>query len=285
MHFSAEKIIPAIKAALDEDIGAGDVTTDSTIPETLLLDGTLTAKESGVIAGLEVARQVFKMIDSRVVFNSKIEDGTQVTKGTPIANISGPGRAILKGERTALNFLQRMSGIATLTNRFVDAVKGTKAVILDTRKTAPGLRLVDKWAVKSGGGQNHRIGLFDMVMIKDNHISAGGGITRAVELVRAKRNSSVKIEVEVKNLNELEEAISLKVDRILLDNMPPEIMQNAVKITDRRIPLEASGNVSLHNAAEIAATGVDFISIGVLTHSVKALDVSMLINLNEKTGD
>ncbi len=277
MKFSLEKILPLIKAALNEDIGTGDVTTESTVPEQMQLEGRIIAREPGVIAGLTVADRVFKIVDSQTHFKPEFEDGDWIEKDTVVARISGPGPAILKGERVALNFLQRMSGIATLTRKFVDAVKDTQAVILDTRKTAPGLRLTDKWAVKLGGGQNHRIGLFDMALIKENHITAAGSITEAVGLIRAKQVHTLAVEVEVKTLDELKEALALPINRILLDNMSLRQMREAVRLTQGRVPLEASGNVNLENAAQIAATGVDYISIGMLTHSAKALDISLLI--------
>lgn len=277
MEFLLNNILPSIKAALDEDIGTGDVTTESTVPEQMQLEGRIIAREPGVIAGLTVADRVFKIIDSQTNFKPEFEDGDWIQKNTVVGLIIGPGWAILKGERVALNFLQRMSGIATLTRKFVDTVKDTHAVILDTRKTAPGLRLTDKWAVKLGGGQNHRIGLFDMALIKENHITAAGSITGAVGLVRANQGHTLAVEVEVKTLDELKEALALPVNRILLDNMSPEEMREAVQVTQGRIPLEASGNVNLQNAAQIAATGVDYISIGMLTHSAKALDISLLI--------
>ncbi len=271
------QVKPIIKRALDEDIGDGDVTTLCTMPPEVTLDGNLIAKEAGIISGLEAAKLTFLMIDEQVVFRSETADGSQVEAGNVIARVSGPGRALLSAERVALNFMQRMSGIATLTRRFVDAVKDYPAVILDTRKTAPGLRFLDKWAVRDGGGQNHRIGLYDMTLIKDNHIAAVGNISDAVALVREKDKRKRLIEVEVKNLTELQETLDLKVDRILLDNMSLEEMRKAVKITNGRIPLEASGNVNIRNVADIAATGVDFISIGMLTHSAKALDISLLL--------
>jgi nicotinate-nucleotide pyrophosphorylase (carboxylating) len=221
---------------------------------------------------------VFSLIDERAQFTPRVADGDQVEAGTIIATVSGPGPALLSGERVALNLLQRMSGIATLTHKFIQAVSGTKAVVLDTRKTAPGLRWLDKWAVRLGGGQNHRFGLYDMVLIKDNHIAAAGSITEAVRRVRAGDKRSRAIEVEVKTLAELEETLELAVDRILLDNMSPAQMREAVQIANGRTPLEASGNVSLDNVADIAATGVDYISVGLLTHSVQALDVSLLLN-------
>lgn len=267
----------SILHALQEDIGDGDITTLATVSSEATLEGTFLAKEEGVIAGLEVIRLTFSLIDKQVQLTSQFTDGDWVKAGEVIATISGPGRAILSGERVALNFLQRMSGIATLTRRFVEVVQGTTAIILDTRKTAPGLRSFDKWAVRLGGGQNHRFGLYDMVLIKENHIAAVGSISEAVARVRATDTRKRAIEVEVKNLTELQEALDLNVDRILLDNMSSADMQEAVRLANGRVPLEASGNVSLETVAAIAATGVDYISIGMLTHSVKAMDVSLLL--------
>lgn len=266
-----------IRRALEEDLGEGDITSESTIPPQQILTGTFIAKAPGIIAGLAVASETFKMLDKKIIFSQKISDGGAVLKGQIIAKVRGKGRALLGAERTALNFLQRMSGIATLTRSFVDAVRGTNAVILDTRKTAPGLRLLDKQAVVLGGGVNHRFGLFDMVLIKDNHIAAAGGITQAVTKVWAADKKDRPLEVEVKNLDELREALLLKPDRILLDNMDTQTMRKAVAITSGRASLEASGNITLRNAAAAARTGVDMISIGALTHSVSALDISFLL--------
>jgi len=266
-----------IHRALEEDIGSGDITTLSTVSVKSILSGMFIAKESGVIAGLEAVRETLKYLDKRVSFSQKVRDGKKVAKGTVLATVRGNGRILLTAERTALNFLQRMSGIATATRAYVDAVKGTNAVILDTRKTSPGNRLLDKQAVSLGGGANHRFGLFDMVLIKDNHIEAAGGITQAVTQVWAHDKMKRPIEVEVKNLEELREAISLKVDRIMLDNMNIKALREAVRFTAGRVPLEASGNVTLKNVADVAATGVDMISIGELTHSVRALDISFKI--------
>jgi len=277
MNIDKDYLNKIIKQALDEDIGDGDVTTECIIPENAIIKGKFFAKESGVIAGLDLVEKIFLQLDSNVRLEQIVTDGEKVEKGTELGAVQGPGKAILCGERVALNFLQRMSGIATVTSHFVDAVQGTKAVILDTRKTVPGLRLLDKWAVKIGGGQNHRIGLYDMVLIKDNHITAAGGITQAVNEVRAKDSRNRKIEVEVKNLQELSETLELDVDQIMLDNMTLEKMKESVVLTAGRIPLEASGNVNLDNVASIAKTGVDFISVGMLTHSVKALDISLLL--------
>lgn len=277
-----ENLHAIIHRALEEDIGSGDITTLSTIPPKSVLKGTFIAKESGVIAGLEVVRETLQYLDRQVSFSPKVVDGKHVAKGTILANVRGKGRVLLTAERTALNFLQRMSGIATLTRAYADAVKGTDTVILDTRKTSPGNRFLDKQAVLLGGGANHRFGLFDMVLIKDNHIAAAGGITQAVAQVWATDTMKRLIEVEVKNLEELREAISLKVDRILLDNMNIKTLSEAVCFTAGRIPLEASGNVTLKNVAAIAATGVDMISVGALTHSVKAMDISFLIQSLKK---
>jgi len=270
--------VPIIRQAVAEDIGEGDITTLSIVPPELTLKGRFIAKQAGVVAGLEVARLTFGLIDERVNFSARVKDGSRVAKGQVMATVEGPGQALLSGERVALNFLQRMSGIASLTFRFVEAVAGTPAIILDTRKTAPGLRLLDKWAVRLGGGQNHRTGLYDMVLIKENHITAAGSISEAVARVRAGDPQKRAIEVEVKNLAELEEALALNLDRILLDNMSPAEMAEAVRIAAGRTPLEASGNVDLESVAAVAATGVDYISVGKLTHSAAALDISLLLD-------
>jgi nicotinate-nucleotide pyrophosphorylase (carboxylating) len=276
-----DHIRPIIQHALAEDIGDGDVTTLCTIPEDATLAGRFIAKAGGILAGLEVARLTFALVDQRVQVEFSIHDGDAVSQGQVFGTISGPTRALLIGERTALNFLQRMSGIATMTHHFVEAAKPYRAVILDTRKTAPGLRLLDKWAVKLGGGENHRSGLFDMVLIKNNHVTAVGSITEAVQRVRDCDDRQRPIEVEVRTLNELKEALALQPDRILLDNMNLDQMREAAEIAAGRVPLEASGNVTLDTVKAIAAAGVDFISSGALTHSVKALDISL--TLNEKT--
>jgi nicotinate-nucleotide pyrophosphorylase (carboxylating) len=273
-RFEAE-IGPIVRRALEEDLGDGDVTTRCTIRADAWVTGRLLAKAPGVVAGLEVVRAVFGLLDARVRLVPRVADGEAVEARTVVADISGPGWAVLSGERVALNFLQRMSGIATLTRRFVEAARGTRAVILDTRKTAPGLRALDKWAVRLGGGQNHRMGLYDMVLIKDNHIAAVGSITEAVARVRAGDPRHRPIEVEVTTLAELGEALALGVDRIMLDNMSHEQMREAVRITSGRIPLEASGGVRLDTVQAIAATGVDFISAGAITHSISALDISL----------
>ena len=272
-----EGMAERIQAALDEDIGDGDVTTLSIVPADAQGKGRLVAKAAGVVAGLAVAQAAFRLVNPAVRFDALVEEGAQVKPGDVLARVSGPTRALLSGERTALNFVQRMSGIATLTRRFVDAVQGTGTVILDTRKTTPGLRAFDKWAVRLGGGQNHRFGLFDMVLIKENHILAAGGISQAVARVRAADKRGRAIEVEVTNLDELREALTLGLDRIMLDNMGLDEMREAVRITQGATPLEASGGASLQTAAAIAATGVDFISVGKPTHSFESLDISFLL--------
>ncbi len=264
-----------VRRALSEDIGDGDITSQCIVLPDATLNGQFIAKEAGVVAGLEVVRLTFSLVDEGVQLDPYVADGDQAEMGQVIATISGPGRALLGGERVALNFLQRMSGIATLTRRFVEAVQGTSAIILDTRKTVPGLRPLDKWAVRLGGGHNHRFGLYDMVLIKDNHIAAVGSISEAVARVRTKDKQGRPIEVEVKTLAELQEALTLGLDRIMLDNMSLAEMREAVHLTNGRVPLEASGNVNLENVGAIAATGVDYVSVGMLTHSVQALDISL----------
>ena len=267
-----KEIEQAIQQALNEDIGSGDVTTLAIVPQGQVIN----AMQRGVPAKSRVVQHTFAQLDKAVQFTPHVADGDSVITGQLVATISGPAQAILSGERVALNFLQRMSGIATMTRQFMDAVAGTKAVVLDTRKTVPGLRAADKLAVTLGGGQNHRHGLYDMALIKENHIVAAGGITAAVNRVKAYA-PDVPVEVEVTNLVELKEALALPVDRIMLDNMSLDEMRMAVAMGNGRIPLEASGNVSLKTVRAIAQTGVDFISSGALTHSVVALDVSLLL--------
>ena len=267
-------IINFIKLALEEDIGDGDATTNSIVPLEAKLRGRIVAKQDGVVAGLEIASTVFYKLNSQVSFRSAVNEGASVTKRALIADVEGPARALLTGERAALNFLGRMSGIATLTRQFVNAVSGTGAKILDTRKTAPGLRTLDKLAVKLGGGENHRTGLFDMILIKDNHIDFAGSITAAVERARA-AGTNLEIEVETRTLDDVQEALGLGVTRILLDNMTPETMKQAVELSRGRAKLEASGNVTLENVVEVARTGVDYISVGALTHSAKVFDLSL----------
>jgi nicotinate-nucleotide pyrophosphorylase (carboxylating) len=272
MNISPE-ILDSIRRALAEDIGAGDATTDSIVPADAVMRGQIIAKQDGVVAGLDVAQAVYRTVDPDVDFRPQVDEGARVTDRQVLALVSGRTRSLLTAERTALNFLGRMSGIATLTRQFVDAVAGTKAVILDTRKTAPGLRMADKLSVKRGGGQNHRIGLYDMILIKDNHIDYAGSITAAVTRARS-AHTGLEVEVEARTLDHLRESLSLGVERVLLDNMSLEMMAEAVCITAGRAKLEASGNVTLETVRGIAETGVDFISSGALTHSVKVFDVS-----------
>jgi nicotinate-nucleotide pyrophosphorylase (carboxylating) len=269
------EILKSIQSALAEDIGPGDVTTNSIVPEAAEMRGQIIAKQNGVIAGLDVAAAVYTMLDPRVTFETHVAEGTLVENRQKLATVYGPARALLTGERAALNFLGRMSGIATLTRQYVNAVAGTNAIILDTRKTVPGLRLVDKLAVKRGGGQNHRIGLYDMILIKDNHIDFAGSLTAAVQLARA-AHSGLEIEVETRTLEDVKIAIDLGVERILLDNMSPDMMRQAVALNNRRAKLEASGNITSENIRAVAETGVDYISTGALTHSVIVFDVSFL---------
>lgn len=275
IFFDENDLLDIIKRAFAEDIGSGDVTS-ALIPANQTLTAHFVAKDDGVVAGLQVAREVFGVIDHKIRFTPLVADGARVENRERLATVEGNARAILTAERTALNFMQRMSGIATKTRRFMDEAVGTKAVILDTRKTVPGLRLIDKWAVRLGGGMNHRMGLYDMVLIKDNHIAAAGSPTAAVEQVRDYlAGRDIPIEVEVTDLDMLRETLPLAVDRIMLDNMSLEQMRKAVEITNGQTPLEASGNVRLETVAEIAATGVDYISSGALTHSVIAFDISL----------
>ena len=274
-----QKIQKIVKIALEEDLGSGDVTSNLTIPEKQKGEGFIIAKEKGIIAGLEVAKSVFNQVDPGLVFKPLVSDGDKVRPGKKVALIRGKAKSILAGERTALNFLQRLSGIATLTSEFVKKTGGTRAKILDTRKTTPGLRLLEKYAVKKGGGKNHRLGLYDMILIKDNHIKAAGSISAAIGKAM-KSKKGLKIEVETKNLKEIKEALNFKIDRIMLDNFKPEDLKKAVKLIrskNKKVEIEASGKVNLHNVRKIALSGVDYISVGALTHSAKALDLSLLL--------
>ena len=268
------KIVAVIRRALDEDMGVGDVTTNSIVTPAASAAAQIVAKQNGIVSGLSIAQAVFLMLDGDMGFSPNVSDGAEVKPEQLLIELQGSARAILTGERTALNFLGRMSGIATLTNRFISATAGTKASILDTRKTAPGLRAIDKLAVLHGGGGNHRFGLYDMILIKDNHLDSAGSIGNAIRLVNASENR-LEIEVEAKNIKEVKEALEFGVKRILLDNMSLTEMREAVAINDGRAKLEASGNVTLRNVREIAQTGVDFISVGALTHSAPALDISL----------
>lgn len=272
----APEILSSVERALAEDIGQGDVTTDGIVPAGASLNGRIISKERGIVAGLAVARVAFQMLEKQIEFVASVADGEAVEAARTLAEIRGSARAILTAERTALNFLGRMSGIATRTRQFVDEIYGTNARILDTRKTAPNLRACDKLAVRLGGGENHRAGLYDMILIKDNHIDFAGSITEAVSRAR-KSNPSLTIEVEARNLADVTEALDVGVAWIMLDNMPLEEMRQAVVLNRGRARLEASGNVDLTNVRQIAETGVDYISVGALTHSVRTLDVSLTV--------
>jgi len=267
------EILTCIRRALDEDIGAGDVTTDSIVPVDAVMRGQIIAKQAGIVAGLDVACGVYRMLDEKVSFETLVAEGIQVEDRQALALVSGRARALLTGERTALNFLGRISGIASLTRQFVEAVAGTRAVILDTRKTVPGLRALDKLAVRRGGGQNHRTGLYDMILIKDNHIDFAGSLAEAVRRARH-ASGRLEIEVETRTLKDVASALEQGVERILLDNMSPDMLRQAVELNAGRAKLEASGNITLANVRQVAETGVDFISIGALTHSAKVFDVS-----------
>ena len=266
-----------IEQALLEDIGTGDITSESIVPSDLKAKGIIKTSEEGVVAGLNITSLVFKKLDSEIIFQEKIKDGTKVARSKVLAEITGSARTILKGERVGLNFLQRMSGIATITSKFCQEVEDFPVRIVDTRKTTPGLRILEKYAVSMGGGHNHRFGLYDAVLIKDNHIAVAGGIRPAVDSVRKQISHTVKIEVEVENLSQLQDALRVKADIIMLDNMDLDTMEEAVKIAKGKALIEASGGITLGKVRKIAQTGVDLISIGSLTHSVKSLDISMEI--------
>lgn len=269
------QIEPIIENALREDIGSGDITTNLLFPEDSECRAIIIAKEEGIVAGLPIAEMVFKRLDEGILWNEKKREGDSVKPGDTLAEIQGRTRAILTGERVALNLLQRLSGIATLTSRFVKAVEGLPVKIMDTRKTAPGLRILDKYGVSVGGGYNHRFGLYDGVLIKDNHIRLAGGISRAVRLIREGIKTGLKIEVETSTLEEVREALEAGADIIMLDNMPVSIMKRAVEMIGGNALTEASGGINLENVREVAETGVDFISIGALTHSSRALDIGL----------
>ena len=269
---------------IEEDINTGDVTTESIIPESMNAVATMTAKQEGIVSGIEIVKMVYDRFQDNVVFTPYFKDGDFVKKGEVILKIEASYPTLLKGERLSLNLFQRMSGIATETAKYVRELEGTGTELLDTRKTAPGMRVIDKLAVKHGGGTNHRMGLYDMAMIKDNHIKMAGGIPKAVAQVRAKIDPSIKIEVETTNLVEVKQAIEAGADIIMLDNMSNEAMKEAVdviKASGKGIKTEASGNMSIPRLIEVAATGVDYISVGALTHTVKAMDISMNIQIEQ----
>ncbi len=266
-------------AALEEDVGTGDITTESCIPADAVSRGGFRAKEDMVVCGLDVARRVFELVDPSVVFTPLTEDGARAGKGDILATVEGNSRSILTGERVSLNLMQRMCGIATRTAEAVAAVAGTKARIVDTRKSTPGLRVLEKYAVRTGGGANHRFNLSDGVLIKDNHIRAAGGITQAVEAVRKNAPHTLRIEVETETLDEVREALAAGADIIMLDNMDNERMREAVGIIAGRAVTEASGNMGDRDLRAVAETGVDVISIGALTHSVRSSDISLKFNI------
>ncbi len=273
-----DKIEQIIKLALEEDIQNGDVTTSAIISEKILGIGNFLCKEDGIVAGLSIVEKVFKIVDTSLRFIKIVDDGNKIYSGNIIAKVEGKVSSILIAERTVLNFLQRMSGIATSANKFSEKVKHTKTKIIDSRKTVPGLRLLDKMAVKIGGCENHRFGLYDMFLIKDNHIEIAGSISKAIELCeedKKKNNLDLKIEVETKNLDEVKEALTCNVDIIMLDNFSIEEMKKAVQLINGKKLIEASGGITLENVAQVAETSVDYISVGALTHSVKALDISL----------
>ena len=271
--FEMERIV---RTALEEDIGLGDITTEATVEAGVMARAELVAKEDFVLAGIDVAGKVFSVLDAGVAFEKLKEDGEKVARGDVLAWIRGDARSLLQGERVALNLLQRMSGIATVTSRFVQEVAGTGAVVVDTRKTVPGLRVLDKYAVRMGGGRNHRTSLYDGVLIKENHVAAAGGITAAVSRARARISHVLKIEVETRSFDEVKEALSAGADAVLLDNMSLDELRQAVAYVDGKVITEASGGVTLETIRDIAETGVNVISVGALTHSCRAVDISML---------
>ncbi|MBO8129299.1 MAG: carboxylating nicotinate-nucleotide diphosphorylase [Peptococcaceae bacterium] len=268
-----------IKAALAEDLGHGDITTETVVPAEMRATARIVSKDHGIVAGLPVARRVFELLDPATVMEMDCWDGSPVVPGQTLATLSGNAGILLRGERVALNFLQHLSGIATQTHNLVKLVREYGVKILDTRKTTPGLRSLEKYAVRVGGGHNHRFGLYDGILIKDNHIAVAGSITEAIRRARAGAPHTLKIEVEVETLNGVHEALEAEADIIMLDNMSPETMRQAVQIVGGRCLLEASGGITTETVIEVARTGVDFISVGALTHSVRALDISMDIEL------
>ncbi len=276
LHLPLTIIEPAVRAALSEDLGiSGDITTDAIVPSSARASGVFAVRKPGVIAGLKVAEAAFRILDPAVTFKVEVPDGSKAPARAIIAHVAGDARALLSAERVALNFLGRMSGIATLTRTYVDAVAGTGATIVDTRKTTPNLRPFEKYAVRAGGAKNHRAGLYDAVLIKDNHIVVAGGIGPAIERARAHSGHMVKIEVEVETLEQLAEALSHDIDAVLLDNMGPDRLREAVRMVAGRAITEASGGISLDTVRAVAETGVDLISSGALTHSAPVLDIGL----------
>lgn len=275
MYLSMRALKPKIIEWLEEDVGSGDITTENIIPQTAQTVGLIQAKQRGIIAGIEVARLVFTTLSPDISFTAMVADGDEVEEHTVLAKIEGDARIILTGERLALNLMQHMSGIATLTASFARLAEGTKAHVVDTRKTLPGLRMLEKYAIRVGGGRNHRMGLYDAVMIKDNHIKVAGGIKRAVEMMRSEISHTIKIEVETETLEQVQEAVEARADIIMLDNMSIQMMEKAVNYIDGRAIVEASGGVTKERLPAIAKTGVDVISVGALTNSAPILDISL----------
>ena len=271
----AKDIDPIIEAALEEDMPQGDITSENVIPSDMTSKALIMAKEEGILAGIDVVKRVFENVDSTIFFKSLFKDGQAVKREDKLAELSGKSISLLKGERTALNFLQRMSGIASTTFLFVQVLKGSQTKVLDTRKTTPGLRVLEKYAVRMGGGKNHRFNLSEMVLIKDNHLRLVGSVSEAVKRTRERVRSGIKIEVETTSLKEVKEALQCDVDMVMLDNMSLDEIKQVVDWVKGRIPLEVSGNIDLDKAKEVASLGVDFISVGSLTHSYKSLDISM----------
>lgn len=285
MNWQNPQVRDLVLRALQEDVGPGDITTDSIVPPDRQATGRIWAKADGVAAGLPILPIVFQQIDPAVQVDLMVQDGEAVTTGTTLAVVHGPARAILTGERVALNLVQRLSGIATRTARLVEQIRFYNCRIVDTRKTGPGLRLLEKYAVTAGGGLNHRFGLYDAVLIKDNHIAVAGGILEAVSAVRRKLGHTYKIEVEVETLEQVAQALESGVDIIMLDNMPPDMMKEAVRLIDGRSLVEASGGITEETLQDVAKTGVDYISVGALTHDVKALDISLDIEIAPTQGE
>ena len=282
MDHEIEKII---KTALDEDIGRADITTAAIVHDAKIGEGIFLVKQDGMLAGFEIVENVLKLVDKSLKFKKFFRDGDKVKKGDIAAKVSGKASSILTSERTALNFFQRMSGIATAANHYQEKINHTKAKIIDTRKTVPGLRLIDKLAFKLSGCANHRMGLYDMFLVKDNHINAAGSISKAIERCkeyRKKYNLDSKIEVEASSLEQVEEALNCKVDMIMLDNFDLGSMKKAVEIIGGKSEIEASGNITIDSVKEIAETGVDYISVGAITHSVKALDISLELKISSQ---
>ena len=279
LELDFQSLDSVISAALQEDLGFGDITTQAVVSPNMKARGEFVAKQDFILAGWPVVVRIFHHVSEKIAIESSCQDGDAVAKGIVFGNLSGPATRLLSGERVALNFLQRLSGVATLTRQFVEAVSGTGTSILDTRKTTPGLRALEKYAVRMGGGRNHRFGLSDGVLIKENHITAAGGVAEAIRKARAAIDHLKKIEIEVTTFEELNQALDAGADAILLDNMTPGQVKEAVQQTSGRVPLEVSGGIYLDNVREYALTGVDFISVGALTHSFKSADISLELKI------